>query len=468
MIRPIQRFCTSLLALVFLLPLATHSQVPPPAAAYPQDQLDALLAPIALYPDQLLAQVLMASTYPLDVVSAARFVKNNPGLKGDALDNAVAAQSWDPSVQSLTAFPQVLDMMNDKLEWTRQLGDAYLADQAGVMRTVQGLRERAQAAGNLVSTQQQTVVVQDRTIIIEPAQPQTVFVPVYNPTYVYGPWWAPAFPPYFWAPPPYYYPGAAIVGGMIGFGIGWAIGSNHWGWCNTNWGGNNININVNRNNAFVNNHPNYRNSVNNGNWQHRPEQRKGVAYGNAATRDRYQRVDSNAVASRRDYRGNQPGAAAGGQRPTTMDRPGGAGGQRPTTMDRPGGIGAQGPSTMDRPGGAGGQRPTTMDRPGGTGTQPPSTMDRPGGGAQRPSNMNQPGTISASRPVDRGGVGAARPAPSFNSAQSRPQAQQYSNRGAQSRASMSTSRPSGGGGGGARAGGGGGGGGGRGGGGRGR
>ena len=439
MVRRFPRFFACFLALASFAPFATHSQAPPPAVAYPQDQLDSLLAPIALYPDQLLAQVLMASTYPLDVVSAARFVKSNPGLKGDALDKAVEGRNWDPSVQSLTAFPQVLDMMNDKLEWTQQLGDAYLADEAGVMRTVQGLREKAQAAGNLKSSEQQTVIVQEKTIIIEPAQPQVVYVPVYNPTYVYGPWWAPSYPPYYWPPPYMYYPGgAAIVGGMIGFGIGWAIGSNHWGWCNTNWGGNNINVNVNRNNAFINNHPNYRNTVNNGNWQHRPEQRKGVAYGNAATRDRYQKIDGNAVAARRDYRGNQPGSAGGGQ--------------RPTTMDRPGGIGGGGPSTIDRPGGAGAQRPTTMDRPG-------------GGASNRPTTMDRPGSVSSGRPIDRTGGGASRPSPSFNSAQSRPQAQQYSNRGAQSRATMSAPRGGGGGGGGARGDGGGGG---RGGGGRGR
>jgi hypothetical protein len=405
----------------------------------PQDQLDALLAPIALYPDQLLSQVLMASTYPLDVVSASRFVKSNPSLKGDALDKAVEGQNWDPSVQSLTAFPQVLDMMNDKLDWTEQLGDAFLSDEAGVMRTVQSLRAKAQAAGNLKSTAQQQVVVQEKTIIIQPTQPQTVYVPVYNPTYVYGPWWAPAYPPYYWPPPPIYYPGgAAIVGGLIGFGIGWAVGSNHWGWCQPNWGGNSINVNVNHNNVFINNNRNnYKNTVNNGSWQHSPAQRKGVAYSNPATRAQYQKVDSNAVAARRDYRGNQPGTAGGTQRPGT--------------------AGGQSPSTMDRPGSAGAQRPGTMDRPGSAGAQGPSTMDRQAAGGQRPSTstMDRPGSVSASSPIDRSGGAANRPSPSFNSTQSRPQAQQYSNRGAQSRSTMSGG---GGGGGGARAGGGGGGG----------
>ena len=145
-----------------------------PAAAPPisQDLLDSLLAPIALYPDQLLTQVLMASTYPLEVVEAARFVKANPKLSGTALDDALKDKTWDPSVLSLAAFPQVLDMMNEHLDWTQRLGDAFLDDEAGVMRTVQSLRLKAQQAGNLQSTEQQKVVVQEKTIIIEPAQPQ--------------------------------------------------------------------------------------------------------------------------------------------------------------------------------------------------------------------------------------------------------------------------------------------------------
>src|SRR5678816_2066395 len=152
-------------------------------------------------------RVLMAATYPLDVVEAARFVKaNRDKLKGDAMLKAAEEKDWDPSVQSLTAYPQVLEMMNDKLEWMQQLGDAVLADQKAVMATAQKLRQKAQEAGNLKSNEQQKVVVQqDKTIIIEPAQPQTVYVPTYNPAVVYGSWWAPAYPPYYYAPPPYYY-----------------------------------------------------------------------------------------------------------------------------------------------------------------------------------------------------------------------------------------------------------------------
>ena len=185
--------------------IASAQTTPPPApatAAVPisQDLLDSLLAPIALYPDQLLSQVLMASTYPLEVVEAARFVKANPGLRGEALDRALEGKAWDASVLSLCAFPQVLDMMDAKLEWTQRLGDAFLADEAAVMHTVQSLRLRAQQAGNLQSTPQQNVIVQERAIVIEPAQPEYVYVPVYNPEIIYGPWWAPAYRPWYWYP----------------------------------------------------------------------------------------------------------------------------------------------------------------------------------------------------------------------------------------------------------------------------
>src|SRR6202790_839896 len=229
-----------LLGLVMISSTVAHGQQPSVAgndqiavaASLPQGELDALLAPIALYPDQLLAQVLMASTYPLEVVSAARFVQQNPSLKGDALDQALRDKNWDPSVLSLAAYPQVLLMMNDMLDWTQRLGDAFLANQQQVMDTVQALRNRAQAAGTLQSTPQQSVVNQDGFIDIEPAQPQYVYVPVYDPTVVYGQWPDPVYPPYYWYPPPIYgYPDLA-AGFAVGifFGAPWGISYNHWGW----------------------------------------------------------------------------------------------------------------------------------------------------------------------------------------------------------------------------------------------
>ena len=300
---------------------------PPPAglqqasAPMSQDLLDGLLAPIALYPDQLLAQVLMASTYPLEVVQAARFVKANPNLRGAALDDALKDMPWDPSVLSLASFPQVLDMMNDKLDWTQRLGDAFLADEAAVMQTVQGLRARAQQAGNLQSTEQQQVIVQERTIIIQPAQPQYLFVPVYNPTVIFGPWWAPAYQPWYWFPPPIwgFGPRPPNWGFYSGFfwGTAWGISRNNWGWAQPNWRGNNINININNNNVWVN-RPAYRDRVsNNGNWNHNVDHRRGVAYRDNATGNRYRPTNNAGVQSRENYRGRdnvtRPSNGAGGR-----------------------------------------------------------------------------------------------------------------------------------------------------------
>src|ERR1700681_1114134 len=165
MSRRLRRGFLFLLALVMIGSTVAYGQQPivaanepgAVAAPLPQRELDALVAPIALYPDELLAQVLMASTYPLEIVMAARFVQQNPSLTGDALDQALRDKTWDPSVLPLTAFPQVLLMMNDRLDWTQRLGDAFLANQQQVMDTVQTLRSEAQAAGNLPSTPQQTV-----------------------------------------------------------------------------------------------------------------------------------------------------------------------------------------------------------------------------------------------------------------------------------------------------------------------
>lgn len=272
------------------------------APVYSQDELDELLAPIALYPDQLLTQILIAATYPLEVAEAGRFVQQNPDLQADALDQAMADKNWDPSVKSLTAYSQALAMMNDNLEWTQRLGDAFLADQARVMDTVQSLRQKAMAAGNLQSTPQQYVTTQDDDVVIEPAQPDVVYVPVYNPLLIYGPWWAPGYPPWFWCPPPIYgYPFCPVYSVGFVFGTPWPIWYNHWGWAQPYWRGHRIAINVD-NNRF------WREARESslgpgGTWQHSPVHRRGVAYSSAVTRDRYISVDPNAVRSRQSYRG---------------------------------------------------------------------------------------------------------------------------------------------------------------------
>ena len=270
--------------------------------AYSQDELDQLLAPIALYQDQLLTQILIAATYPLEVVEAARFVQQNPDLHGDALDQVVADRNWDPSVQSLAAYPQVLAMMNDKLEWTQRLGDAFLVDQPRVMDTVQSLRQKAVAAGNLQSTPQLSVTTQDDDIVIDAPQPDVVYVPVYNPLLIYGPWWAAAYPPWFWCPPPSYaYPFCPVYTIGIFFGAPWPIWYNHWGWAHPHWHGHRIAID-DHNNRFWNN-PRHPRVPPDGTWQHSPPHRRGVAYPNATIRDRFVRTDPNGVRSRQDFRG---------------------------------------------------------------------------------------------------------------------------------------------------------------------
>jgi hypothetical protein len=307
--RTMRRFVYGRLRRLFIGVLAFLVVVVVPAGAQPaggsdysQDELDQLVAPIALYPDQLLAQILMAATYPLEVVEAARFVQQNSNLRGDALDQALADKNWDPSVQSLAAYPQVLAMMNDKLEWTQRLGDAFLADQARVMDTVQSLRQKAQAAGNLQSTPQLSVTTQDDDIVIDTPQPDEVYVPVYDPTVIYGPWWAPAYPPWFWCPPPIYgYPYCPVYTAGIVFGAPWPIWYNHWGWAHPHWHGHRIAIDGHDNRFW--NDPRHPRPSPGGDWQHSPPHRRGVAYPNAPTRDRFTRIDPNAVRSRQDFRG---------------------------------------------------------------------------------------------------------------------------------------------------------------------
>jgi hypothetical protein len=200
------RSCALVMALMLAWSpaLAQHSQTTlapgatagnPPAKTFSQQDLDRLLAPIALYPDPLLAQVLMASTYPLEVVQAARWVKANPKVSGAALETAMAKQSWDPAVKSLTAVPQVVQQMSDNLDWMQKLGDAFLAQQQDVMDTVQGLRARADTTGNLKTTEQQVVRTEvqgsQKIYVVESPKPEVVYVPTYNPTVVYGSWWYP-------------------------------------------------------------------------------------------------------------------------------------------------------------------------------------------------------------------------------------------------------------------------------------
>ena len=213
-----KRFLVLLLALMVALPAARAQE----RQAYTQAELDQMLAPVALYPDALLSQVLMASTYPLDVVEAARWARANPGLQGDEAVNAVAGKDWDPSVKSLVAFPNLLARMDEQLDWTKRLGDAFLAQEAQVMDTVQGLRHKARAAGQLAPDERVRVVEDGRTIVIEQANPRVVYVPYYDPWVVYGPWWWSSYPPVAWAPWPGYV--AYRPGFWWGVGVGISSG----------------------------------------------------------------------------------------------------------------------------------------------------------------------------------------------------------------------------------------------------
>jgi hypothetical protein len=271
-------------------------------------ELDQLVAPIALYPDPLLAQVLMAATYPLEVVQADRFAKANKGLKGDKLTQALDKKDWDPSIKQLVSTPTVLTMMSEQLDWTEKLGDAVLAQQADVMDAIQRLRAQAQANGKLETTKQQKVTVnhqaQKQVIEIEPSSPDVVYVPYYDPAVVYGAWQYPDYPPYYYPPPAGYIYGGAIARGLA-WGAAFAIGNEIWD--NIDWDRGDINVNIDRN---VN-----RNVERNfSKWEHNSYHRRGVSYNNDAVRSKFGKGNARAAADRNLDRGRvgQGGQLAGG------------------------------------------------------------------------------------------------------------------------------------------------------------
>lgn len=241
------------------------------ANKFSKEELTQMLAPIALYPDSLVAQMLMASTYPLELVEAERWRRENPGLKGDELDRALQDKTWDPSIKSLCHFPDVLFAMSEKLDQTRKLGDAFLGQEEEVTATIQELRRKAEEQGNLKSTGEQKVIVEREIIRIEPADPQVVYVPVYDPYSVYGPWWYPAYPPYYW-----YYPPGVVTGGFIGFGPRIFIGFDLFSWVWFDWPFHRIHINIHKTRKF--HHFHHRRDFDSPVWKHNPVHRRGVAY----------------------------------------------------------------------------------------------------------------------------------------------------------------------------------------------
>jgi hypothetical protein len=408
------------------------------APKIPSDQLDSLVAPIALYPDPLLAQTLAASTYPLEIIQLQQWMDRNKNLQGKALADAVAKQPWDPSIQSLVEFPDVVQRMAGNVQWTTDLGNAFLAQQSDVMDAVQRMRAKAQGTGNLKTSAQsvvktETVSSGKQVITVQQANPDVVYVPSYDPVVVYGS--APPAYPYY----PYTYPGY-VPGTALAWGAGIALGAAAWGawgghWGDCDWNGGDVNINNNNNfNKNVNRNVNRGQAGQGNKWQHNAQHRGNAPYGNRQTADKF-------GGTARGQGGRQAGAGAGA-------RPGGGGaGTRPGgggAGTRPGGGGGAGA----RPGGGGaGARPGGG---GGGGGARPST--RPSGG----SSKNQIGNRSASsRPSASRGGGFSGGSGNY--------ARASSNRGGHSMGGGGMSRGGGGGGGrgsGGRGGGGGGGGGG--------
>jgi hypothetical protein len=369
--RSIRQAVPILLAMTFTVHAQAQTQGAQP---FSKAQLDQMTAQIALYPDSLLSQLLMATTYPDQFAQAYAWSKAHPDAKGDDAVKMVENEGWDPSVASMVGFPEVLITLGDKPDWVKNMGDAFLAQPADVMDSVQRLRAQAQKAGNLKSNDQIKVATEaapppdtsqtaaapqnappPQVITIQPAQPSVIYVPAYNPAVVYGPWLYPAYPPYYYPPPPGYWFSRTVATG-IAWGIGYGVSNALWG--GMNWNNHDVNINVNRyNNINVNN----RLDVNGGNtnWHHNPENRKTDYRGGNSTR---QNLDKQYQAGNREqYRGKDADRDASRARAQQtmqqrgVEAPGGSALDRSQAMNRDaarsGGLGGNGSAARDYSGG---------------------------------------------------------------------------------------------------------------------
>jgi len=380
-------------------PAQTQETTTEEAPKLPADQLDSLVAPIALYSDSLLAQTLAASTYPLEIIQLQQWMEKNKNLKGQALADAVSKQPWDPSVQGLVAFPDVVTRMAENVQWTTDLGNAFLAQQSDVMDAVQRMRTKAQGTGNLKTSSQQTVQTKaveggKQVIEIQQASPDVAYVPSYDPTVVYGA--APAEAPYYNYSYPGYQPGSALA-----WGAGVAVGAAAWGAWGGNWGNwgncdwNHGDVNINNKNNF---NKNYNKNVNRGQagqgntWQHNPQHRGGTPYANKSTANKYG-GGTRAGAGGAGTASRTAGAGAGKAGAGAATRPGGG-----AAGAKPGGAGA-------KPGGAGaGAKPGAAGaKPGGGGAGARAgggkAAAKPGGGGG-----NKVGNHTASAPSKGGGA----------------------------------------------------------------
>ena len=394
-------------------PAAAGATQDKPATVFKEEELVQLTAPIALYTDDLVSQILMASTYPIEVIEAHRFTEANKSLKGDALAKALNEKTWDPSVKSLVNFPSVLKMMNDKLDWMQKLGDAFLAQQKDVMATIQKLRAMAMEEGNLKSNEQQKVSTEKvepapaaaagssstTTVIkIESSKPDVIYVPTYNPTVVYGAYPYPAYPPYYYTPPGY-----VAAASMISFGVGVACGA-AWGhaWGNCNWGGGDVDIDVNKNVNFNQNinRENYKNKqgtnqAGKGTFQHDASHRKGAGYRDQATAQKYGKGGSASNTKARDsYRGRAEQGRQNLSSPSTRE----AANKSVSASDRAGGAGGKGATTRNTGAssrGSGGASASTRQS-GGGGSGKSSAFGGSGSSGKQASTQSSRGSSSRS------------------------------------------------------------------------
>lgn len=386
------------------------------AQSFSTEQIDALVAPIALYPDPLLTQILMASTFPLQVVAATRWVEEpaHKGLSGDALTKALEPENWDPSVKSLVPFPEVLAKMNADLDWMQQLGYAFAEQQADVLNSVQRLRRQAQSNGSLQSTPQQVVRTEQQEIVIEPAQPNVIYVPSYNPTTVYGAWPYPSYPPVYLPPAPAYPVGTALATGLA-FGAGLAITAGLWNWASPAWGRGEVNVNVNRYNNINANRARTTSNV----WQ--PNR-----------------------TSMRTAGLSRPPAGPVGRPAGRSGLPASAVGRSQVSVPR----NAVAPPT--RPSGTAGTRQPAARQPASRPTPQREAMNRAGAGqtGNRPNVQNRQGQQpTANRPRQQPAANRPQQAPNaFSSMNEGRRASQFSQRGSQSRSFSQAQRPAGGGG----------------------
>ena len=375
------RLVALIVGIMSLMPLGASAQ-PAPAmppgtdvpqqSAFSEAQLDQLTAAIALYSDPLIGQILTAATYPLEVIEAHRWLQDpaNAALTGNQLAAALQEQSWDLSVKSLVPFPQLLQMMDDNLEWTERIGDAFLAQPDAVMDSIQRLRHRAAAAGSLTSTPQQTVSTDDQDIAIQPANPDVVYLPYYNPDVIYGAWPWPDYSPFYLAPPP----GMIIGSGLwIGFGIGFPVLRPFWGWNRWDWRHHRLDLVPGRVAGQT------------GAWQHDPAHRLGVPYRNTTVAARFQ---DRSEAARRDARGypapiQEARGAAASERATGVA-------SRPAPAARPTPGRAITPNFHPAP-------PAFESISGGSGVRQESQR----GAASRSAPAPQPAQRSAPRPAAR-------------------------------------------------------------------